>query len=169
MYSIEALPDDHSESNTYFPGRAGAIMLERPNQNKQCIGTFGILHPEVLNNFDIQYRYQLQIEDAELISNYQKVWFVDASHELYGSGFMVEEVEPKQQYSYTSHALPPSAIMQLCHEIYDSQPLAYLLGISGEDWGLRNGMSETAKERLELALEHFNDLLYVEEQFVRNT
>jgi phenylalanyl-tRNA synthetase beta chain len=55
MYCIEALPESHSESNTYFPGRAGAIMLEVPNQDKKCIGTFGILHPEVLKNFDILY------------------------------------------------------------------------------------------------------------------
>ncbi len=105
--------------------------------------------------FELQYRYQLQIEDAELISNYQRVWFIDASHEMYENGYKSEEVKPQAQHSYTSHALPPSAILQLCHDIYDSYPSAHLVGISGEDWELGNGMSEVAKMRLALAVQHF--------------
>uniref|UniRef100_A0A7S3P646 phenylalanine--tRNA ligase n=1 Tax=Amphora coffeiformis TaxID=265554 RepID=A0A7S3P646_9STRA len=55
VYSVEALPDSHPESPTYFPGRAAAIMFQTPKTEKKCIGTFGILHPEVLGNFGIQY------------------------------------------------------------------------------------------------------------------
>lgn len=55
VYSVEALPDYHSESPTYFPGRAAAIMFQTPKSEKKCIGTFGIIHPEVLANFGIQY------------------------------------------------------------------------------------------------------------------
>ena len=55
-YAVEALADSHSESPTYFPGRAAAIMLQTSaGGEKKCIGTFGILHPEVLKSFDIQY------------------------------------------------------------------------------------------------------------------
>ena len=31
--------------------------------------------------YDFEYRYQLQIEDAELVTKYEKVIFVDASHQ----------------------------------------------------------------------------------------
>ena len=105
--------------------------------------------------FEIQYRYQLQVEDAELISNYQRVWFIDASHEVYENGYSFEIPEPVSQFSYTSHALPPSVILHLCQDIYGSFPEAHILGISGEEWGLRNGMSEIAKKRLELAFDQF--------------
>lgn len=108
--------------------------------------------------FDIQYRYQLQVEDAELISNYKRVWFIDASHDVYPEGYKSGVVKPEAQFSYTSHALPPSAIVQLCHEIYGAFPSTFLLGISGKEWGLRNGMSEIAKVRLEKAFEHFIQL-----------
>ena len=104
---------------------------------------------------EIQYRYQLQVEDAELISNYEEVFFVDASHTLYPEGFILEPARPEVPFSYTSHALPPSAIMYLCEEIYGFIPRAYVLGISGEDWGLRNGMSDVAQERLERAYSYF--------------
>ena len=44
---------------TYFPGRSAEILLTSPkNGTKEepvVIGTFGILHPEVLGNFDIMY------------------------------------------------------------------------------------------------------------------
>lgn len=105
--------------------------------------------------FEVQHRYQLQVEDAELISGYQEVIFVDASHELYENGFKFVDVKPQVQFSYTSHALPPSAILYLCEEIYGRTPNAFLLGISGQDWGLRNGMSRIAKERLAQALDFF--------------
>ena len=44
-------------SGTYFPGRAAEVLLTSPNTGGERIslGTFGILHPEVLGNFDIQY------------------------------------------------------------------------------------------------------------------
>jgi phenylalanyl-tRNA synthetase beta chain len=45
-------------SYSYFPGRAAQILLSRPGVESGAwvpIGTFGILHPHVLNNFNIQY------------------------------------------------------------------------------------------------------------------
>jgi phenylalanyl-tRNA synthetase beta chain len=53
-YSIQALSAEHVESPTYFDNRAAAVMLSTPQQPvPQCIGTFGILHPQVLSAFDI--------------------------------------------------------------------------------------------------------------------
>mmetsp|Transcript_2361 Transcript_2361/g.2834 ORF Transcript_2361/g.2834 Transcript_2361/m.2834 type:complete len:646 (+) Transcript_2361:151-2088(+) len=59
-YTIRALDTDdvngHASSGTYFPGRAAEVLLTKPGvEEKMSIGTFGILHPEVLTNFDIQY------------------------------------------------------------------------------------------------------------------
>ena len=116
--------------------------------------------------FELQYRYQLQVEDSELISHYEKVWFVDASHAKYSEGYHHEVLKAERLLSYTSHALPPSAVLSLCHDIYGKYPEAHLLGISGDEWGLRNGMSHVATERLESALNFFyktlNDQLAAE-------
>jgi phenylalanyl-tRNA synthetase beta chain len=57
-YTIRELKSGSSdESGTYFPGRAAEILLTSPKGGKEpvVIGTFGILHPEVLGAFDIQY------------------------------------------------------------------------------------------------------------------
>mmetsp|Transcript_13774 Transcript_13774/g.19696 ORF Transcript_13774/g.19696 Transcript_13774/m.19696 type:complete len:654 (-) Transcript_13774:309-2270(-) len=55
-YTIQPQEDD-GEDPMYFPGRSAKVLLTSPHtQDKQiCIGTFGILHPEVLHNFDILY------------------------------------------------------------------------------------------------------------------
>mmetsp|Transcript_5237 Transcript_5237/g.15228 ORF Transcript_5237/g.15228 Transcript_5237/m.15228 type:complete len:651 (-) Transcript_5237:1910-3862(-) len=57
-YTIAPLPydGDAHESKMYFPGRAAQILLTKPNsKDKIRVGTFGILHPIVLKNFDILY------------------------------------------------------------------------------------------------------------------
>jgi phenylalanyl-tRNA synthetase beta chain len=56
FYTIAELPADDAVAGTYFPGRAAVVLLTSPNGGTRVpIGTFGILHPEVLANFDIQY------------------------------------------------------------------------------------------------------------------
>jgi phenylalanyl-tRNA synthetase beta chain len=55
-YTIASLSESDPHVNTYFPGRAAAILLTKPNATSSCVvGTFGILHPDVLANFDILY------------------------------------------------------------------------------------------------------------------
>jgi len=49
-YWIEA-----AEDPTYFPGRGAAIWIRHKNGKKEIIGTFGILHPSVLDKFEIPY------------------------------------------------------------------------------------------------------------------
>lgn len=60
FYTIAPLPydGDAHESKMYFPGRAAQVLLTKPNcKDKIRVGTFGILHPIVLKNFDIQPRW----------------------------------------------------------------------------------------------------------------
>ena len=54
-YTIAALKEGEVDSETYFPGRAAKVMLASPREASRVIGTFGILHPEVLEHFDIKY------------------------------------------------------------------------------------------------------------------
>ena len=56
-YTIRELKEDDDDAGTYFPGRAAEILLTSPatSGERVRIGTFGILHPEVLGNFDVGY------------------------------------------------------------------------------------------------------------------
>ncbi|GMI53683.1 hypothetical protein ScalyP_jg9358 [Parmales sp. scaly parma] len=44
-----------SSDAMYFPGRAADIMFRRDNGEAVKIGSFGVLHPDVLKTFDISY------------------------------------------------------------------------------------------------------------------
>ena len=107
------------------------------------------------SRFDIAYRYQLQVEDAELISRYEQVWFVDASHQRLPEGFSCERLHGKGHFTYTTHSLHPEAVLQLCHQLFGRRPETYLLGIGGEDFELGHGMSPGAKQHLEDAHNYF--------------
>jgi hydrogenase maturation protease len=104
---------------------------------------------------DVVYRYQLQVEDAELISRYARVWFVDASHQAMDNGYSCERLRGEGRFTYTTHALHPGAVLQLCHQLFGQRPDALLLGISGEDFELGHGMSPAAKQHLDVAFGFF--------------
>ncbi|RLN61024.1 hypothetical protein BBJ29_004161 [Phytophthora kernoviae] len=42
-----------AEERTYFPGRCAYLMLQKEDAKPLRLGTFGVLHPEVLRNFDL--------------------------------------------------------------------------------------------------------------------
>jgi len=104
---------------------------------------------------DIIQRYQLQVEDAELISNYGKVIFVDACQNSLPEGFELKPCYPSKDFSFTTHELAPETVLYLCEDLYQKMPDAYLLLIEGKDWGLKIGMSAEAEMYLEKALENF--------------
>ena len=108
-------------------------------------------------DINIAYRYQLQIEDAELISRHSAVLFVDASEEVLPAGFEFRICQPTPQFEYSTHALSPETITGLCRQLYNAAPQAYLLAIQGYEWGLREGLSRNAHQNLANALKFFQD------------
>ena len=108
------------------------------------------------------YCYQLQIEDAELISNYPLVVFVDATTEPLPMGYALEKVSPENDFTFTTHALTPMAVLFLCQDLFGQQPEAYVLKIRGSHWELETGLSKVGKEHLFKALEFFITQLEVE-------
>ncbi len=72
---------------------------------------------------EIQFRYQLQVEDAELISSYDEVYFVDASKEGNEQGYIIRTCEAALDTSFSSHAVSPNTILYLCNDLYNRHPL----------------------------------------------
>eukprot|EP00934_Nitzschia_sp_Nitz4_P003455 Nitzschia sp. Nitz4//scaffold45_size130396//61873//63798//NITZ4_003450-RA/size130396-processed-gene-0.187-mRNA-1//1//CDS//3329552401//3445//frame0 len=67
-YTVTPLAADAHEANMYFTGRAAQVMLTKPGSSEKIrLGTFGILHPNVLKNFDIQYPSSVMELDLELL------------------------------------------------------------------------------------------------------
>ncbi|MBV1923693.1 MAG: hydrogenase maturation protease [Flavobacteriaceae bacterium] len=107
------------------------------------------------SHFDVEYRYQLQIEDAELISHYDAVYFIDAHKDTLENGFNCEKCIPVKTHHFSSHELPPETILFLAESIYDKKPESLIIGISGESFNLNIGLTEFAQQNLKNAVSFF--------------
>lgn len=111
---------------------------------------------------DLEANYQLNVEDALLISQYESVIFVDASREACFPGrpmdppdahvterpFTLREVRPAAELAFSTHAMSPAAVMSLCEEIYGVRPRAWLLALPGYEWGISEQMTDRAQRNL---------------------
>lgn len=100
-------------------------------------------------------RYQLNVEDAELIKEAETVVFVDSYNGKLEKGYLLEECHARVDFDYTTHALNPCAVLALCNNLYQQKPLTFIMKIQGFDWGLGKGLSERAQNNLKKALEYF--------------
>ncbi len=139
------------------------IVLGIGNNGRQDDG-LGWLLLDFLNDqnldIDLEYRYQLQIEDAELISNYTSVIFVDATKEATEGGFYLKPCHASEKYSFSTHALEPETILYLSNKLYDHNPEASILGIQGYDWELKIGLTEKAKDNLNKAFTYLTEVKF---------
>ena len=113
------------------------------------------------NSYVLEYRYQLQIEDAELISNYDEVIFVDATKEETNDGFFLKPCQASDKYSFSTHALAPETILYLTNKLYDRNPQSYIFGIQGYEWELKIGISSKANHNLDNAKKYFIDKVLI--------
>lgn len=115
------------------------------------------IRKEAVFDGQIEYRYQLQVEDAALISEFERVIFVDSHQGELPDGFQLTRCEPLREFAFTTHVLPPGAVLSLCRDLYGKTPHADVMMIQGTSWDLQIGMSAEAERRLEAALESFRD------------
>jgi hydrogenase maturation protease len=105
----------------------------------------------------IEYRYQLQVEDAALISRAERVIFVDSYKGELPGGIQWKPCKPSKDFEFTTHVLPPRAVMYICEDLYRNPPRANVLMIQGSSWDLRIGMSPEAELHLDKALRFFKE------------
>jgi hydrogenase maturation protease len=117
------------------------------------------LKVEEISNIDLQYRYQLQIEDVDLITQYENVIIVDATKETIEEGYNFKKCLPDDKYSFTTHELLPETILYLAKKLFDKEPNVLILGISGYKWNLEIGLSKRAKINLMKSKEYLIELI----------
>ncbi len=117
------------------------------------------------SSLTLEANYQLNIEDALLISEYDIVLFVDASKEETATEpFSIRAVEPESEITFTTHSMAAGAVLSLCERLYHHRPKAFLLAIPGYLWNLTEELSPQASGNLEQAF----DLLHSEFQCMRS-
>ena len=103
--------------------------------------------------------YQLNLEDADLISHKRKVLFIDASRDTALDRFRLYKAEPRMDFSFTSHAMSIETIMATCGQCFDRIPEVHVLAIRGYEWELQVGLTTKAQHNLDLASAHLQPLV----------
>lgn len=124
-----------------------------------------------ISNVSLDSNYQLNIEDADAISNYDFVLFVDASEEPIKDLKLTKVSSSDAKIEFSMHAVSTSYVLDLCHKMYNKTPKTYLLHIKGYEWEFQEPMTEKALENLEKAFEIVTKIILnpdLAEQFVEN-
>ena len=99
---------------------------------------------------DAFWAYQLNIEDAPLVREYELVVFADACVEGDGPAAM-GPIEPAAAIAFTTHEMSPASVLALGEELYGNAPRAFLLAIRGYSWEMEEGLTAEAAKNLDLA------------------
>lgn len=118
-----------------------------------------ILEIEYFNPDNLVYKYQLMVEDAELISKYSTVYFVDACTTPLPNGFEIKPLQACEKITYSTHKMPPEEIIYLTQTIYNKFPKTYLIKIKGYQWDLQIGLSKKAQKNVEKAVKTFKKII----------
>ncbi|MBL6962940.1 MAG: hydrogenase maturation protease [Bacteroidetes bacterium] len=115
-----------------------------------------IKHIECRNSF------QLNMEDAEIISTKKLVLFVDASNEEIADYCFSKVKHSDTEIGTSMHSVSPSLILDLCQQIYHKNPPTYLLHIKGYEWDFGDSLSRQAKDNLSRVLDQVQEIMIKE-------
>jgi len=108
---------------------------------------------EIIEDFQLNIEYALDLKGREL------VLFIDAG-ERTADPYYFREIGPSPDASHTSHALEPSAVLQVYLQIEgQAPPPAFVLCVRGERFELGEALAPEAGQRVEQALELLERLL----------
>ena len=112
-----------------------------------------------LSQIEILCDFQLQIEHALDLQNRALVLFVDASVAC-DQAYSFTKLSANKDKSYTTHAMSPSAVLDVYQSIkHQAPPPCFLLSIKAEKLELGEGLSNAAQHHLHASCRFITQLL----------
>lgn len=141
---------------------ARVLVLGYGNPGRQDDG-LGPAAAEAVQEFGVpgltvEINYLLNIEDAADAAENDCVLFLDAA-ETGPEPFHVREVGPAEEVAFTSHIVKPEVIVAICRKHFGRTPRAWLMAIRGYEFELQEGLTDTARANLELAIAYLRSWL----------
>ncbi len=113
-----------------------------------------------ITNIKTDCNYQLNIEDAATIAEYDTVIFVDASIVPEVEDFKLETIEPNDaRIEFTMHAVSTAFVVDLCRKIYSKTPEAYVLHIKAYEFELIEKLTPKAEKNMMEAFEFLKEFV----------
>jgi hydrogenase maturation protease len=132
-----------------------------PSRGDDALGVLLLeqLPATCLQNVELLTDFQLQIEHALDLKNRQLVLFADASV-ANTTAITFGQLQAAIDNSYTTHAMNPVSVMQVYQDIEKSPPPpCFLLTMQATQFELGEGLSATAVNSLQLAVDFVEKLL----------
>ncbi len=123
----------------------------------------GFIRERYIPGVSFDSNYQLNIEDATVIYGKDLVIFVDATTEVEVEHFKVTRVQPDPKVEFTMHAVSPSFVLNLCHDLYHEEPDTYLVHVRGYQWEFLGNMTRQAEDNVLRVKAFIKDLLLLKE------
>lgn len=107
------------------------------------VGWFVIerLQQAPLPDVELLTAHQLEVDQAEVISRFDNIIFVDAAVPQSPRPITETIVQPRFQSHAVAHYLTPSDLVSLSDTLYGHVPRAFLFSIRGTDFGFGAGLS----------------------------
>jgi hydrogenase maturation protease len=103
--------------------------------------------------------HQLDLEFAEIVSEFDKVFFVDAAVVDSPEAVARSEIRPRVRPHTTTHHLVPGDVLALCTCLYEKSPQGVLYSIRGESFGFAEDISPRVAEAARKVADDIADLL----------
>ena len=142
-------------------GTEPALLIALGNPGRQDDGLGWAFAEAVAPHFwgEVVYRYQLQVEDAELISHFAWVFFADACRDPLPHGWDWQPCVARSGVDFSTHFLPPGTVMDLAYRLYGARPEAWLIRLAGMSWELTEGLSAPAQHHLATAVSAWEEMI----------
>ncbi|MFO8066873.1 MAG: hydrogenase maturation protease [Bacteroidales bacterium] len=107
-----------------------------------------------VEGIDTDCNYQLNIEDAAIIGEYDTVFFIDASIVEEVDSFRLDKIEPDDaSIEFTMHAVSTAYVVDLCRKIYGKYPEAYVMHIKAYEFDFKEELTPKAQQNMIEAFE----------------
>jgi hydrogenase maturation protease len=133
------------------------IGIGNSARGDDALGWLFVEKVAALMPWEVEYCYQLQIEDANKIQDYDTVILVDATMQKSEMGFSFTKCTPINSFSFSTHRIDPGAILWLSTELYNKTPAVHVIAIEGVQWELGQGLSPEAEHNFNNAFSYFLD------------
>jgi len=107
---------------------------------------------------DLFWAYQLNIEDAAAVGDYDRVIFADAAVEAAAEAD-IAPLAPAASIAFTTHEMSPASVLALAEELYGKSPAGFLLQIRGAEWDFAEGLSAEGERSLDEAERLFRSFI----------
>jgi hydrogenase maturation protease len=104
--------------------------------------------------------HQLLPELAAEIATYSQVIFIDAQQGPLPEGVVVTSLAPSESSGIFCHSVDAEDLLALTRTLYGRAPTAQLFKVAGENFELREGLSEVAKRNAGEALRRIVEVVH---------